>query len=80
MSVDIVHYGPIVADVNLADSPCAGQVRQAIPLDRYGMVEDSIGAVAFPGEPDVRNIAGTTLDIDGSATTGDRRSATLKFG
>ncbi|MGT2513370.1 hypothetical protein ACVOMT_03180 [Sphingomonas panni] len=50
MSVDIVQSGPIVTDVSAADSQLAGQIVQAIPLGRYGRVEE-IGAITFLASP-----------------------------
>ncbi|WP_242417632.1 hypothetical protein [Sphingomonas panni] len=50
MLVDIVQSGPIVTDVSAADSQFAGQIVQAIPLGRYGRVEE-IGAITFLASP-----------------------------
>jgi 3-oxoacyl-[acyl-carrier protein] reductase len=63
-----VQPGPIDTDMNPADSDFAGQVLQAIPLGRYGKVEEIAGAVAFFAGPDASYITGTTLNIDGGAT------------
>ena len=66
--VNTVQPGPIDTDMNPADSEFAGQVLQAIPLGRYGKVEEIAGAVAFLAGPDASYITGTTLNIDGGAT------------
>lgn len=68
ITVNIVQPGPIDTDMNPADSEFAGQVLQAIPLCRYGKVEEIAGAVAFLAGPDASYITGTTLNIDGGAT------------
>jgi len=66
--VNTVQPGPIDTDMNPADSEFAGQVLGAIPLGRYGKVEEIAGAVAFLAGPDASYITGTTLNIDGGAT------------
>ncbi len=66
--VNTVQPGPIDTDMNPADSEFAGQLLQAIPLGRYGRVEEIAGAVAFLAGPDASYITGTTLNIDGGAT------------
>lgn len=66
--VNTVQPGPVDTDMNPADSEFAGQVLQAIPLGRYGRVEEIAGAVAFLAGPDASYITGTTLNIDGGAT------------
>ncbi len=66
--VNTVQPGPIDTDMNPADSDFAGQLLQAIPLGRYGRVEEIAGAVAFLAGPDASYITGTTLNIDGGAT------------
>ena len=66
--VNTVQPGPIDTDMNPADSEFARQVLQAIPLGRYGKVEEIAGAVAFLASPDASYITGTTLNIDGGAT------------
>jgi 3-oxoacyl-[acyl-carrier protein] reductase len=66
--VNTVQPGPIDTDMNPADSEFAGQVLQAIPLGRYGKVEEIAGAVAFLAGADASYITGTTLNIDGGAT------------
>ncbi|PCD02122.1 oxidoreductase [Sphingomonas spermidinifaciens] len=63
--VNTVQPGPIDTDMNPADSEFAGQLLQAIPLGRYGRVEEIAGAVAFLAGPDASYITGTTLNIDG---------------
>ncbi|MEG8040179.1 SDR family oxidoreductase [Sphingomonas sp. LR60] len=66
--VNTVQPGPIDTDMNPADSDFAGQMLHAIPLGRYGKVEEIAGAVAFLAGPDASYITGTTLNIDGGAT------------
>ena len=66
--VNTVQPGPIDTDMNPADSDFAAQLLQAIPLGRYGTVEEIAGAVAFLAGPDASYITGTTLNIDGGAT------------
>jgi 3-oxoacyl-[acyl-carrier protein] reductase len=66
--VNTVQPGPIDTDMNPADSEFAQQMRAAIPLGRYGKVEEIAGAVSFLAGPDASYITGTTLNIDGGAT------------
>jgi 3-oxoacyl-[acyl-carrier protein] reductase len=66
--VNTIQPGPIDTDMNPADSDFAKQVLQAIPLGRYGKVEEIAGAVAFLAGSDAGYITGTTLNIDGGAT------------
>ncbi len=65
--VNTVQPGPIDTDMNPADSEFARQMMGAIPLGRYGRVEEIAGAVAFLAGPDATYITGTTLNIDGGA-------------
>ncbi|MFD1787870.1 SDR family NAD(P)-dependent oxidoreductase [Sphingomonas floccifaciens] len=65
--VNTVQPGPIDTDMNPADSEFAQQMIEAIPLGRYGRVEEIAGAVAFFAGPDATYITGTTLNIDGGA-------------
>lgn len=66
--VNTVQPGPIDTDMNPADSEFAAQMLHAIPLGRYGKVDEIAGAVAFLAGPDASYITGTTLSIDGGAT------------
>jgi len=63
--VNTVQPGPIDTDLNPADGEFAQQLLGAIPLGRYGNVEEIAGAVAFLAGPDASYITGTTLNIDG---------------
>jgi len=65
--VNTVQPGPINTDMNPADSEFAQQMMAAIPLGRYGRVEEIAGAVSFLAGPDASYITGTTLNIDGGA-------------
>jgi 3-oxoacyl-[acyl-carrier protein] reductase len=65
--VNTVQPGPIDTDMNPADGDFAQQMKQAIPLGRYGTVAEIAGAVAFLAGPDASYITGTTLNIDGGA-------------
>lgn len=66
--VNTVQPGPIDTDMNPADSDFAEQMIGAIPLGRYGRVEEIAGAVSFFAGPDASYITGTTLNIDGGAS------------
>lgn len=66
--VNTVQPGPIDTDMNPANGDFAEQVMKALPLGRYGKVEEIAGAVAFLAGPDASYITGTTLNIDGGAT------------
>ena len=66
--VNTVQPGPIDTDLNPADGEFAAQMLSAIPLGRYGRVEEIAGAVAFLAGPDASYITGTTLTIDGGVT------------
>ena len=50
--VNTVQPGPIDTDLNPADGEFAQQMMSAIPLGRYGRVEEIAGAVAFLAGPD----------------------------
>lgn len=63
--VNTVQPGPIDTDLNPADSEFAAQMIGAIPLGRYGKVEEVAGAVSFLAGPDATFITGATLNIDG---------------
>jgi 3-oxoacyl-[acyl-carrier protein] reductase len=63
--VNTVQPGPIDTDLNPADGEFAAQMIGAIPLGRYGKVDEVAGAVAFLAGPDATFITGTTLNIDG---------------
>ena len=65
--VNTVQPGPIDTDLNPADGEFAQQMISAIPLGRYGRVEEIAGAVSFLAGPDATYITGTTLTIDGGA-------------
>ncbi len=65
--VNTVQPGPVDTDMNPADSEFAHQMMGAIPLGRYGKVEEIAGAVSFLAGPDASYITGTTLNIDGGA-------------
>lgn len=66
--VNTVQPGPIDTDMNPADSDFARQMVDAIPLGRYGNVDEIAGAVSFLAGPDASYITGTTLNIDGGAS------------
>ena len=66
--VNTVQPGPIDTDMNPADGEFAKQMIGAIPLGRYGRVEEIAGAVSFLAGPDATYITGTTLNIDGGAS------------
>ena len=66
--VNTVQPGPIDTDMNPADGAFAQQTVGAIPLGRYGKVEEIAGAVAFLAGPDASFITGATLNIDGGLT------------
>ena len=63
--MNTVQPGPIDTDLNPADGEFAAQMMAAIPLGRYGTVDEISGAVAFLAGPDASYITGTTLNIDG---------------
>ena len=66
--VNTVQPGPIDTDMNPAEGEFAKQMIGAIPLGRYGRVEEIAGAVSFLAGPDATYITGTTLNIDGGAS------------
>lgn len=63
--VNTIQPGPIDTDMNPADGELAKTMTAAVPLGRYGNVEEVAGAVAFLAGPDASFITGTTLTIDG---------------
>lgn len=62
--VNVVHPGPI--DTDMAPTGDAGEMfRQAVPLGRFGTVEELAGSVAFLAGPDASFITGTVITVDG---------------
>ena len=65
ITVNNVQPGPIDTDLNPASGEWAGHQKAAVPLDRYGHVEEVAALVAFVAGPESSFINGANLTIDG---------------
>jgi NAD(P)-dependent dehydrogenase (short-subunit alcohol dehydrogenase family) len=62
-----VQPGSIDTDMNPAEGPVAGTLRQLTALGRYGTADDVANAVAFLSSAKAQYIAGTALTVGGGA-------------
>ena len=65
ITANVVHPGPIDADMNPADGERAGDLVAVLSLPHYGEVRDIAGMVAFLAGPDGRYVTGASLAVDG---------------
>lgn len=66
--VNVIQPGPIETD--MAPKGEAGEmVKAAVPLGRFGTVEEISGVAAFLAGPDASFITGTTITVDGGVLT-----------
>jgi 3-oxoacyl-[acyl-carrier protein] reductase len=67
ITVNLVQPGSIDTDMNSAEGPFAGILREITAVGRYGAVEDIANAVAFLASPKAQYITGSALTVDGGA-------------
>ena len=65
ITVNNVQPGPIDTDLNPASGEWAASQKAAVPLDRYGHVNEVAALVAFVAGPESSYINGANLTIDG---------------
>ena len=65
ITVNNVQPGPIDTDLNPASSEWAAGQKAAVPLDRYGRVDEVAALVAFVAGPESSYINGANLTVDG---------------
>jgi 3-oxoacyl-[acyl-carrier protein] reductase len=68
ITVNLLQPGSIDTDMNPANGPFVGTLRQITALGRYGAVEDIAHAVAFLASAKAQYITGSTMTVDGGAT------------
>jgi 3-oxoacyl-[acyl-carrier protein] reductase len=67
ITVNLLQPGSIDTDMNPADGPFAGLLREITAFGRAGKVEDIANGVVFLASPKAQYITGSTLSIDGGA-------------
>jgi len=65
ITVNNVQPGPIDTDLNPASGEWAADQKAAVPLDRYGRVDEVAALVAFVAGPESSYINGANLTVDG---------------
>src|SRR6202140_4636140 len=65
ITVNNVQPGPIDTDLNPASGAWAAGQKAAVPLDRYGHVDEVAALVAFVAGPESSYINGANLTVDG---------------
>ena len=67
VTVNAVAPGVIESEMlaNVHDNNKKKELTEAIPLGRFGQVEDVGAAIVFFASDEARNITGATLDING---------------
>ncbi|WP_434043584.1 MULTISPECIES: 3-oxoacyl-ACP reductase family protein [Sorangium] len=68
ITVNNVQPGPVDTDMNPADGPLAAQLKDQIPVQRYGQGDEIAGMVAYLAGPDGAFVTGANLTIDGGLT------------
>jgi len=67
ITVNLVQPGSIDTDMNPANGPFAGLLREITAVGHYGAVDDIANGVAFLASDKAKYITGSTLTIDGGA-------------
>jgi 3-oxoacyl-[acyl-carrier protein] reductase len=67
ITVNLLQPGSIDTDMNPANGPFAGVLREITAVGSYGKVEDIANGVAFLASDKAQYITGSTLTIDGGA-------------
>jgi 3-oxoacyl-[acyl-carrier protein] reductase len=67
ITVNLLQPGSIDTDMNPANGPFAGVLREITAVGSYGKVEDIANGVAFLASEKAQYITGSTLTIDGGA-------------
>ena len=67
ITVNLVQPGSIDTDMNPANVPFAGLLREIMAVGHYGAVDDIANGVAFLASDKAKYITGSTLTIDGGA-------------
>ena len=65
ITVNNIQPGPIDTDLNPASGEWAAVQKAAVPLDRYGRVDEVAALVAFVASPESSYINGANLTVDG---------------
>lgn len=65
ITVNNIQPGPIDTDLNPASGEWAAGQKAAVPLDRYGRVDEVAALVAFVAGPESSYINGANLTVDG---------------
>ncbi|KYF77406.1 oxidoreductase [Sorangium cellulosum] len=68
ITVNNVQPGPVDTDMNPADGPLAAQLKDQIPVQRYGQGDEIAGMVAYLAGPEGAFVTGANLKIDGGLT------------
>jgi 3-oxoacyl-[acyl-carrier protein] reductase len=65
ITVNTIHPGPTVTDMNPSDSDFAEIMKKNVALGRYAEVSEIAAVVAFLASPDASYITGASINVDG---------------